>query len=61
MNYLVEKYKDKYRKMIKEEQTKDLVSLLLQGYSTSAASEIVCIANTFNCMIDVASNLYEEQ
>lgn len=60
MNYLKEKYREKYKKLLKEEQTKDLVSLMLQGYNTSEASEIVCIASSFNCCIDVAKSMYEE-
>lgn len=60
MNYLIEKYREKYKKLLKEEQTRDLISLMLQGYNSSQASEIICIASSFNCCIDVAKSMYEE-
>jgi hypothetical protein len=58
MDYITQKYADKYKKLLKEEQSKDLISLLLDGYNTSDACEIISIASTFNCNIDVASSLY---
>lgn len=60
MDYLIERYREKYRKLLKEEQTKDLISLMLQGYNTFEAFEIIHIANSFNCCIDVAKSMYEE-
>ena len=50
----INKYKQKYRKLLKEEQTKDLFSLLLSGFNLDEASEVICKANTFNCFVEGA-------
>lgn len=44
----------RYRTVMKEEQTKDLVSLLLEGYDMDTTCSVVAEASLFNAHIDIA-------
>lgn len=53
-DFLANKFEQKYRKLLKEEQTKDLFSLLLSGFDLDEARNIISRANTFNRFVDGA-------
>lgn len=44
----------RYRTVMKEEQAKDLVSLLLEGCDMDVACSVVAEASLFNAHIDIA-------
>ena len=51
---ITQKLMKKYKTVINEEQTKDLISLVIEGYTLDEACDVISTAGLFNSHIDVA-------